>query len=101
MPLCNLHSLHPFWYAYKPIKKEKEIKKEGRERKKGRENMRKKGREEKRRERREEKRKKGRLIPKLTTHGIMGKTNRWIESWLTDRRQLVYKWSGIRLAKSY
>ena len=25
-----------------------------------------------------------RLISKLTTHGITGKTNRWIESWLTD-----------------
>ena len=26
-----------------------------------------------------------RLISKLTVHGITGKTNRWIESWLTDR----------------
>ena len=30
-----------------------------------------------------------RLISKLTAHGIIGKTNRWIESWLTDRRQRV------------
>ena len=31
-----------------------------------------------------------RLISKLTAHGITGKTNRWIEHWLTDRRQRVY-----------
>ena len=31
-----------------------------------------------------------RLISKLTAHGIAGKTNRWIEHWLTDRRQRVY-----------
>ena len=30
-----------------------------------------------------------RLISKLTAQGITGKTNRWIESWLTDRRQRV------------
>ena len=30
-----------------------------------------------------------RLISKLTAHGITGKTNRWIESWLTDSRQRV------------
>ena len=30
-----------------------------------------------------------RLILKLTAHCITGKTNRWIESWLTDRRQRV------------
>ena len=29
-----------------------------------------------------------RLISKLTAHGITGKTNRWIESWLTDRRRV-------------
>ena len=27
-----------------------------------------------------------RLTSKLTAHGITGKTNRWIESWLIDRR---------------
>ena len=31
-----------------------------------------------------------RLISKLTAHGITGKTNRWIEHWLTLRRQRVY-----------
>ena len=30
-----------------------------------------------------------RLISKLTAHGTTGKTNRWIESWLTDRRKRV------------
>ena len=30
-----------------------------------------------------------RLISTLIAHGITGKTNRWIESWLTDRRQRV------------
>ena len=30
-----------------------------------------------------------RLISKLIAHGITGKTNRWIQSWLTDRRQRV------------
>ena len=30
-----------------------------------------------------------RLISKLTTHGIVGKTNIWIENWLTDGRQRV------------
>ena len=30
-----------------------------------------------------------RLISKLTAQGITGKTNRWIESWLTDRSQRV------------
>ena len=32
-----------------------------------------------------------RLISKLTAHGITGKTNRGIESWLRDRRQRVCK----------
>ena len=31
-----------------------------------------------------------RPLSKLTAQGITGKTNRWIEHWLTDRRQRVY-----------
>ena len=34
-----------------------------------------------------------RLISKLTARGITGKTNRWMESWLTDRRRVCI--SGV------
>ena len=43
-----------------------------------------------------------RLISKLTAHSITGKTNRWIESWLTERRQrVVQSQTGKKLSVVY